>query len=152
MGCSEFTTRPGTNFCSAQMNTVGGPAQISASGSVLVADNALTLHCTDMAFNQFAIFLIGTQPGYYPNPGGSTGDLCLGGTIGRFNTASQIRNTGATGTMDLTLDLTDMPLATGNFAVVPGETWHFEAWYRDGIPAIGFSTSNFSNGISITFE
>ncbi len=152
MGCSEFTTRPGSNFCSAVTNTTGQQASMSASGSVVVADNNLTLECTNMVPNQFAIFLIGTQPGFLANPGGSTGNLCLGGTIGRFNALNQIRNTGATSSIDLQLDLTNMPLATGNFAVMPGETWHFEAWYRDGIPQIGFVTSNFSDGLSITFQ
>ncbi|MCA9000528.1 MAG: right-handed parallel beta-helix repeat-containing protein [Planctomycetes bacterium] len=152
MGCSEFTTRPGTNFCSAAINTIGGQAKIYGEGSTVVADNNLTLHCIDMVPNQTAIFLVGTQPGFYPTPGGSSGNLCLGGTIGRFNRAWEIRNTGATASMDLTLDLTDMPLATGNFAVMPGETWYFEAWYRDLIPVLNISTSNFSDGLAITFE
>ncbi|MDF1836628.1 MAG: right-handed parallel beta-helix repeat-containing protein [Planctomycetota bacterium] len=152
MGCSEFTTRPGTNFCSANVNTQGGHASMAASGSVAVIDNNLTLECTDMVPNQFAIFLVGAQPGFVASPGGSSGNLCLGGVIGRFNDLSQIRNTGATSSIDLTLDLGNLPLATGSVPVMPGETWHFEAWYRDGIPSIGFVTSNFSDGLSITFE
>ncbi len=152
MGSSEFTTRPGTNFCSSANNTQGLSALISASGSVAVVDNALTLHGSNMVTNQFAIFLVGGQPGFVSTPGGSAGNLCLGGVIGRFNAANQIRNTGATGSIDLTLDLGSLPLATGTVPVQAGETWHFQAWYRDFIPVINLSTSNFTDGVSITFE
>ncbi|MBL4771180.1 MAG: right-handed parallel beta-helix repeat-containing protein [Planctomycetes bacterium] len=152
MGSSEFTTRPGNNFCSSALNTQGGHAKISASGSVVITDNALTLHATDMVTNQFAIFLVGGQPGFVASPGGSSGNLCLGGVIGRFNHVSQIRNTGATASIELLLDLNSLPLATGTVPVLIGETWHFQAWYRDGIPSIGFHTSNFTDGIAITFE
>ncbi|MCP5024296.1 MAG: right-handed parallel beta-helix repeat-containing protein [bacterium] len=152
MGASEFTTRPGTNFCTSKSNTLGYHAKISTSGSVVVVDNALTLHAAEMVPNQTAIFLVGAQPGFVASPGGSSGDLCIGGVIGRFNAFHQIRNTGTTGTIELTLDLGDLPLATGSVPVQAGETWHFQAWYRDGIPTIGFNTSNFTDGVSITFE
>jgi hypothetical protein len=42
-----------------------------------------------------------------------------------------------------------IPLGTGPVAILPGETWNFQAWYRDLNPG---TTSNFTDGISITFQ
>ena len=41
-----------------------------------------------------------------------------------------------------------MPTPVGAQAVLPGDTWHFQCWYRDANPGV---TSNFSDGLSITF-
>ena len=75
------------------------------------------------------------------------GNLCLGGGIGRH--AKQIANSGAAGELVLKLDLTALPRPGGTHSVVAGETWNFQAWYRDKNPT---NTSNFSDGISITFN
>ena len=40
--------------------------------------------------------------------------------------------------------------ALGLVAVQPGETWSFQAWYRDTVG--GSATSNFSDGLEITFN
>jgi hypothetical protein len=37
----------------------------------------------------------------------------------------------------------------GTVAVLPGDTWSFQAWHRDVNPN---TTSNFSDTISVTFE
>jgi hypothetical protein len=33
---------------------------------------------------------------------------------------------------------------------MPGDTWHFQAWHRD-INALGFATSNFTDGVRVSF-
>jgi hypothetical protein len=41
-----------------------------------------------------------------------------------------------------------MPTPTGLVPVAPGETWHFQAWYRDANPG---ATSNLTDNHSVTF-
>jgi hypothetical protein len=140
----------GTAYCSAVPNSTGSAAAIGATGSVTVAANDVTLTCTDLPTNAFGYFLSGTARAFVMGPGGSQGDLCVGGTIGRFNRAAlnEIQNSGTAGQFSLVIDLTDMPTAMGSVALVPGDTRTFQCWYRDANPAV---TSNFSDGIEITF-
>ena len=48
------------------------------------------------------------------------------------------------------LDLTSVPQPMGSVAVLGGETWNFQAWFRDS--SMGASTSNFSDGLEMTFN
>ena len=73
----------------------------------------------------------------------------LGGSIGRYVGVGQIRNSGGTGSFAIRLDLNQIPQPNGFVAAQPGETWNFQAWYRDSIG--GTATSNFSNGRTLTF-
>ena len=45
--------------------------------------------------------------------------------------------------MTFAVDLTNLPAGT---VVLPGETWSFQLWHRDG------STSNFSSSLALTWE
>ncbi len=77
-------------------------------------------------------------------PPGSQGYSCLTGDIGRYNLPGQI----LTGPEDsVRINLLAVPVNPAQ-AVLPGETWNFQAWYRDHNPAL---TSNFTDGLSITF-
>ena len=76
-------------------------------------------------------------------PPGSSGFICLGGAIGRFN---QPGNIGQGPTFSIQVDLTAVPQPTGPVAVQPGETWNFQAWYRDG------GTNNFTDAVEILFQ
>ena len=49
----------GTNYCTANANSTGNPAVISATGSAAAADNLLTLLVEDMPNGQFAYFVCG---------------------------------------------------------------------------------------------
>ncbi len=66
--------------------------------------------------------------------------------MGRF--INQVKNSGSTGAFSITVDTNGLP-APLNTAVLPGSTWNFVAWYRDVV--LGTTTSNFTNGLSITF-
>lgn len=140
----------GTQYCSAVPNSTGAGAAIGATGSVAVAANDVTLTCTDLPANSFGYFLSGMTRALVMGPGGSQGDLCVGGNIGRFNRAAfnEIQNSGASGQFSLVIDLTNMPTAMGSVALVPGDTRTFQCWYRDANPA---ATSNFSDGVEIMF-
>ena len=52
-------------------------------------------------------------------------------------------NSGATGEVSFTLDLTDLPQGT---VFIPGDTWYFQLWFRDVF------TSNTTDGIEVMFR
>lgn len=134
----------GQNYCGpAVPNSSGQPGEISAGGCTLVSANSLTLTASQLPANKFGYFLGGLTTGS-STPSGSQGTLCLGGAIGRF--AKQIQGTGAGGSFSIQVDLTSMPPAVQT-SVLPGDTWYFTAWFREGPGA-----SNFTDGIGITFE
>ena len=144
-----FTTdSPGTNYCGpAVPNSSGMSGTISATGSTSVAANNLTLIASDLPTNQFGFMVTSMTQGFIVGPGGSQGNLCLGGAIGRFS--NMIMNSGAGGTYSIALDLNAVPQPSGPVAVMAGETFNFQAWFRDNNPT---NTSNFTDGISITFN
>ncbi|MEL6714949.1 MAG: hypothetical protein AAFP86_14300, partial [Planctomycetota bacterium] len=72
-------------YCSSNPHAGGDRARLQTRGSTAVLDDDLSLACIDMPQNTFALFLASRDAGFTANPGGSLGDLCLGGTIGRFN-------------------------------------------------------------------
>ncbi|MFT7170977.1 MAG: hypothetical protein ACI80K_004128 [Paracoccaceae bacterium] len=53
------------------------------------------------------------------------------------------------GRIHLQLDLADIPSPTGSVSAMAGETWYFQAWYRDLNPT---PTSNFSSSTSILLD
>ena len=141
----------GINYCQpATPNASGLAAAIGATGSRVVALNGLVLEASNLPQSSFTIFLTSRTQGYVPNPGGGLGHLCIVGAIGRYVGPGQIQNSGTAGAVSLALDLTRHPTPSGLVAVSPGETWNFQAWYRDS--AGGAATSNFSDALEVTFE
>lgn len=139
----------GTVYCDpAALNSTGSPATISAEGSELVADNDVTLTIESLPPNTVGYFLTSQTQGFVANAGGSQGNLCLGGSIGRY--ISSVLSSGAAGTYSLQLDLTAVPQPTGFVGVTAGETWNFQSWYRDQL--LGFPSSNFTEAIEILFQ
>ena len=140
----------GVRYCGpAAVNSSGASAVISATGSPVVADDDLRLAADDLARNAFSYFLASRTQGFVVQPGGSQGNLCLGGAIGR-NVGGMIVNSGASGSVGVTASLLAMPQPTGAVAVLPGETWSFQCWFRDSVG--GAATSNFSDGLAVTFQ
>jgi len=146
------STGLGVSYCGpAVSNTSGGPAVLTAAGSNVAANNNVTLTAASMPANQFGFFLTSQMQGLVMNPGGSNGNLCLGGTIGRYVGAGQIMNSGAGGTFSLGLNLTQTPAGAVFVAITAGQTWNFQAWFRD-IGPMGQPQSNFTDGRSILFQ
>jgi len=140
----------GTVYCTANANSTGTTALTQANGSNVVVDNSLTLETTRLPLNAFAFYLTSRTQGFVQNPGGSAGNLCLSGAIGRYVGPGQIKNSGATGNVSLLTNLNSVPQPTGSVAVQAGETWNFQCWYRDVVGPN--ATSNFSNGLAVTFQ
>jgi FG-GAP-like repeat/FG-GAP repeat len=136
----------GHTYCTANPNSTGAAARIAFSGSTTVVDNDLTLNGSLLPFGQFGYFLMSQSTANVPNFGGSSGVLCLGAPIVRFNRPQEIRNSGGCGTMALSLDLGDLPQ---NITFLPGDTWYFQLWFRD---TADNNSSNTSNGIEVLFR
>ncbi len=135
--------------CVGQPNSTGLAATTQAVGSLLRADNSLTLYTSDLPTHVFGYYLGSQASGYVPNPGGSDGDLCLGGALGRFNRTGEILNSDQEGLFHLYLDLDDLPSPSGSVPVLAGQTWYFQSWYREAAPLID---SNFSSSAVLTFQ
>lgn len=138
----------GSNYCDpAVVNSSGSPASISGNGSAIALDNNLTLTVSGLPNGQFSYFIASMNQGNVVGPGGSQGVLCLGSPTARFNASVLIVSGGQ---VSLSLDLTNTPLPpTFAHSVAAGETWNYQLWFRDSNPS---STSNFSDGLTITFQ
>ena len=138
----------GTNYCGpANRNSTGQAAVIAATGSEAAQANNLTLTAAQLPMQRFGYFLNSPTQGFVPFAGGSQGNLCLGSGLGRH--VDQIQNSRDAGEFSIKVDLTMLPTPGGPHSVVAGETWNFQAWFRDENPG---STSNFTDGIEIVFN
>jgi hypothetical protein len=133
-----------TSYCATTANSSGQSALISFSGSLLLANDNVTLSATSLPAHQFGYFLMSRTQGFAPQFGGSQGILCLGAPIIRF--AGNVLNSGASGQFMLALDLANLPQGT---VFAPGERWNFQAWFRDQNP---MNTSNTTNGMELPFQ
>ncbi|MEM1450821.1 MAG: hypothetical protein AAGI22_17000 [Planctomycetota bacterium] len=139
----------GVAQCAGQPNSTGAAAEARAAGSALRVENAVTLYTVDLPRNSAAYFLGSPMTGFVPGAGGSQGDLCLGGSIGRFNRPGEVLDAGADGRFHLLIDLDDVPTPTGSTSVLAGQPWFFQAWYRDANPG---ATSNFSGSVRVVLQ
>ena len=93
---------------------------------------------------ELGYFLVSGSAGFVPFPGGSQGNLCLGGKIGRF--VSQVGVVDAAGRFSIEVDTSWLP--TLRVAIQPGDSWYFQAWHKDQNPQ---PTSNFTDAVSIKY-
>ena len=143
----ESTALLGESYCGpAVTNSTGNPGVCDAWGSTFVVLNDVTLTGSDLPTNEFSFFVVSETQAFVQGPGGSQGNLCLGGNIGRY--ANDIMNTGSSGSVSLTIDLDSIP-TTPSSSVQPGDTWSFQLWHRDKNPG---NTSNFTDGRAIQFQ
>ncbi len=115
---------------------------MSATGSLNVAANDVTVTASQLPALQFGYFITSQTQGFF-QPGGSNGFICLGGNIGRYNQPGSV---GQGPVITLQLDLTSIPVNPPQ-AVLPGDSWNFQCWYRD----LG-NTNNFTDGLNIQFN
>ena len=138
-----------SSFCLAQVpNSSGQAAFLVATGSEYAHYNYVSLHAQQLPTNQFGYFLGATGQMSGVIPPGSSGNLCLGGMLARFNRPSEIRGSGVDGTMGLDLNLLDFPTNPVQ-SVLAGQSWYFQCWFRDS--AAGAS-SNFTDGAVVAFQ
>ncbi len=140
----------GTNYCMANANSTGVPATMTSTGSASLSANDLVIQSINMPNFAFGFFIVGQTQGFVMNPGGSAGNLCLAGDIGR-GVAGGVANTAGTGMISGAVDWTSIPQPSGTVAAMIGDTWNFQCWMRDTDP-FGMATSNFSDGYSVTVQ
>ena len=143
--------------CGGYANTTGLPGRLTGVGSRAVADNSFSIVADRLPSQTFGMFIVSSSDGFYINPGGFTGFLCLGSGVGRFMGPGEVQNSGMSGTMTLSFDLTSMPTVHGFESIAAGETRYFQLWHRDFPhgPAAGSGTgtgSNFTSSLAVTFE
>ena len=145
-------------FCDPASTNSSG-TYVTLGGSTFSGPGVFHLEATDGPVDQFGYFLVSatsTDPGITV----STGQLCLGAPIGRYNPNSGpglnsigrfdvggvFQNLGGTSSTGAGFDLpSNLPSPPGGL-ITSGSTWHFQLWYRDLA-----GTSNFSNGLSVSF-
>lgn len=139
----------GSAYCGpAPLNSSGSSGEIQAVGSLGVQENNLTLIGSSLPANTTVLFLASRTSAFVVGPGGSAGNLCLGGTIGRFALPGQVRTASSSGSATLQIDLEAIPQASALSSGVAGETWRFQGWFRDTVA--GAPGSNLTDGVAAT--
>ena len=146
---SPGSTTLGSNpTCPTVANSTGSPATVTAFGSDVETDNFLFFDIVSVPADKPGYFLMSLSEGLVLMPGGSAGNLCLGGPIARLNDANQIWRSDATGYASLQLDLEqNYTMATVSTAWAAG-TFYFQGWHRDP----GIAGGNFTNSIEIVLQ
>lgn len=139
----QVFTSVGEGTVGSTQNSSGRSASMAGSGSTALADDRLVLGASGMATNQYGMFLASKSIAFVDLPG-SDGWLFLGGEIHRLQ--HQLLPTGPLGAFHFEVDLGDIP---GYGPVQPGDTWHFQAWFRDQNP---HPTSNLTDRFDVTFQ
>jgi hypothetical protein len=132
----------GDEYCEGGPNSTGERATLRAEGSAIVSRDLFRLQARELPPNQVGSFLFAPSAGFSPNPGGSPGDLCLSRPIGR----GPLWTSDASGQVLEQVDLTGLPSPTGTTAVLAGETWHFQGWYREAN-----GQGNYTGGLRVQF-
>lgn len=140
----------GGTLCYGNPNSTGFFGGLSASGSTSVAANDFHLNAGGLPQGAFGMFANGATDGFLVPPA-SSGLLCIGGGIGRFNRPGEIQAASPLGTVTLDVDLLDLPRPNGVVAVQPGDSWAFQFWYRDVTPT-GAPTSNLTSAVLVWFD
>ena len=146
---ADYTAPAPTSYCSSVPNSSGAAGVIQASGSQSLFASSLTLDATNLPTLSLGYFIFSESQGFATGLGGGQGNLCLSTNHGRFS--QQVMASGHFGTFTILTDTTGFPTtAGGSVAVIPGETWYFQAWHRDLVG--GAATTNFTDGLEVTFQ
>ena len=140
----------GSAFCAAVPSSTGRPGRLRASGTTNALANRTDLVAWDLPANAAGFFIVSRDQGFVPMAGGSLGNLCLDGQIGRYVAPGQIGFTGLSGSLRLSVHWTAVPGPFGPRMAVAGETWSFQAWFRDSV--WGAAMSNFNEGVAVTLD
>ncbi|MEM8710303.1 MAG: cellulase family glycosylhydrolase [Planctomycetota bacterium] len=145
---TRFPGEVGELICLGEANSTGTFARTYGTGSASVVSNSLTLSTQNLPLHSVGFYNASMGFHVVENPAGSLGDLCIaGGPIGRFLAPGQLQNSGAMGSVSLTIDLTQLPQPQASITGVPGDTWYFQFWHRDSLGGIPFS--HFSSALRV---
>ncbi len=139
---------PGTGTiknANPEVNSSGRTGALLANGSASLTDANLTLQASRRPQGATCLFLCSLGEGSIAAPGDAYGTLCLGAPIRRFTASSQVGAAGPNGARALDLPLDAFPEGLGTRPVMAGESWYFQAWYRDG------AASTFTDSTNVSF-
>lgn len=131
--------------CSSTPTSTGKVASLQATGSKIANYEDLELFAKDLPHHSWGHFLASPTQDWVIPPG-AQGPLCLGAPVARLSTVPY--NTAASGFFRHQVETLSIPFDTP-YAIQPGETWYFQAWFRDNDPS---PTIGFSDAVSIQFE
>jgi hypothetical protein len=137
----------GTAYCVASPNSSGQQAETLAYGFGLVSSGRILLATEGLPPGQPALLIASQAWSFLPPVPGTMGYQCVIGNLAVFRDSVSFADN--TGRVMHDVDLTAMPTRPTSTSVQPGETWHFQAWYRDNL---GGSTTNFSLPTRIDFQ
>jgi hypothetical protein len=140
----------GTPYCTAVPNSTGAIGITSAFGLQTPGDNDLTLTASGLPNGAFGYFLVSADQSFIAGAGGSAGNLCLGGAVGRFVGQDQVMQADFGGEIALPVDLRELPSPTGSQVVQAGQTWNFQLWHRDALTT--GQSSNFTRALELSFQ
>lgn len=126
-------------------NSTGAGGTLTASGTTSVFADDLALTAASLPTNVFGLVFMGTQPALAPF---GDGLRCVGGQTFRYG----LQNSGPTGSFALGRGVAGAScgLFPASGCIDVGETWYFQAWYRDPFGPCGTSF-NVTNGLTLTF-
>ncbi|MCP5020959.1 MAG: hypothetical protein GY930_04200 [bacterium] len=140
----------GTMYCDAAPNSTGAIGNIYGTGSIVAADNNFGLLAFGLPEGEFGYFLGSFGQAQINNPGGSDGNLCIGGGLAVARFLSTLGSVFG-GQISGSVDLTNIPLPpTFTGMVLAGDTFYFQLWHRDGGALSG--ESNYTRGLEVTFQ
>ncbi|MEL6713220.1 MAG: hypothetical protein AAFP86_05565 [Planctomycetota bacterium] len=144
---AELEATLGAVECPGVANATGRPGELRAVGLSAASGNRVLLSLRDLPPGLCYLPLVSRDAGFTANPGGSAGNLCLAGTIGRALDLAALSTDWGDGFAEL--DLARLPAGGVTAAALPGDTWRFQVWYRD-CAALG--ASNLTNSVAVTFD
>lgn len=132
-------------YCTATPNSLGSVATIHLQGTPVLGANSFKLIAKDLTYFSTGYFLMSSGSGFIPGFGGGAGNLCLAAPLHRFvkPPTGRVLNSGSNRQFRLKVDLTNLP---DGVVFQPGETWYFQALYRDG------STFNASQAVAVMWR
>ena len=134
--CPPNWTPVGSSFCMTTPNSSGNPATLNAWGSEDANEEALFLYASDTPANVSGIFFM--SPNQIQVTLGD-GVRCAGNPAFRF----PLVNSCNRAELRFQPDFSNLPQG---IQFLPGATWNFQAWFRDG------PSSNTSDGLAVTFQ
>lgn len=130
----------------ATLNSLTVQAGMDLGGSSVASDNLLELTASGLPSASVGLFLASRGVGSTTCSGTCLGALCLDPSdVGRIGPAL---NAGADHSFERTLDLTNIP-TNPSMPAMAGQSWYFQAWYRD--TAAGQPVSRFTDSVAILF-
>ncbi len=140
-GSADVCEGLGQVYCTSTANSTGVVGALVLAGSEELVLDDVALQASSLPPNSFALGLGGADAG---NLAVGSGTLCIDATatLGRF--VDQVQSTGNAGTFTATVHLMDVPTAAGSVALMAGQTWRFQVWFRDG------ASSNLTTAVELS--